>query len=205
MDNQTLTYHAQDFQNNPKKGLPILRIIFVILALVILVELIIGLKTLLTPVSTSKQAQQTTSSAGEIMLGSANKIYHVGDLVPVTVRISTGGHPTQGVDLVIKYDPTKLEASASGFIKGDVYDDYPALNINSDKGVLRVSGIVGISKPGFIGNGNFGTINFKAKLSGITDVSLDFSPGLTNDTNMVEVGNSKDILEKVSGVKINIQ
>lgn len=206
MDNQTFTYQTKTPANPFKKGLLFLKIIFIILGVVILIEIIIGLKTLLSPVPTPKKPVVNVSvSQGQILLSSPKQIFLVGEIVPVNIRVSTGGHPIQGVDLVVKYDPSKLTASSSGFIKGEAYDDYPVANIDVDKGILRMSGIVSVGKPGFIGNGNFGTINFKAKSVGSSDISLIFSPGSTNDSNMIEVGSSKDVLGQVSDVKINIQ
>lgn len=72
-------------------------------------------------------------------------------------------------------------------------------------GFLRISGVVSTNKPGFNGEGVFGKINFKAKGAGVAEISLDFVQSQTNDSNMVEVGTNKDVLGKITSVKINIQ
>lgn len=206
MDNQIFTNQPQNFPKTPQKSFPILKIIFMVLALAILVEVAVGLKTLLTPIKVVTKPQVTnTLSDGSITLGTINSSVNKGDLVPVTLSVSTGGHLVAGVDLVVRYDPNILEASSSAaFVKGDIFGDYPPVN-NETKGILRISGLVSADKLGFNGNGVFGTINFIAKSAGSTNISLDFTPNLTSDSNMVEVGTNKDVLQKVSNVTLNIQ
>lgn len=189
-----------------RKGPPLVRIIFIIFALIITFELVMGLKTLLTPVKLIAKPQVVTKviSDGSIIVTSSKPIYKVGEVVPVTIKISTGGHLTAGVDLVLKYDPAKLEASSASFIKGDLYDDYPPVNLDST-GLLRISGVVSTEKKGFNGEGVFGTINFTAREIGVSDISLDFVQSQTNDSNILEVGTNNDVLGNVESVSITIE
>lgn len=205
MDNQIFTNKAPNFQKTFKEGKPILKIIFIIFALVIAFEILIGLKTILTPIKVVKKIATIPITEASIKLSTKESLFKVGDTIPVLVKVSTGNHLTAGVDLVIKYDPTLLEASSSSLIKGNTYDDYPAVDIDSKKGFLRASGVVSPSKQGFNGSGDLGTINFIAKTQGETTISLEFLPNLTEDSNMIESITNKDILEKVESVKINIQ
>lgn len=206
MDNQIFTKKSDSFEPAIKKAFPFIKIIFIIFILAIAVEVVVGLKTLLTPVKLAPKSQPVTNviSDGSITLDSSQTTYQTGAVIPITVKVATGGHLTAGVDLVLKYDPQKLSASPSSFIKGASYDDYPPINLEKP-GFLRISGVVSTNNPGFEGIGEFGTINFVAKAKGVVEVSLDFAPDLTSDSNMVEVGTNKDILGQVSGVKINIQ
>lgn len=208
MDNQfNYQNQNQDFQNPPKKGLP--KLIFIILGAVIIVELLIGAKTLLTPVAPIPVVKQTVSqvvlSEGVINLSSPKSLYGVAEIIPLSIKVSTGNHLTSGVDLVLKYDPSMLEASGSSLVKGSAFDDYPQINIDSKNGILRASGVISPTKLGFNGSGDFGVINFTAKSKGITTISLEFSPEVTGDSNMVELETNKDILGKVTEVKLNIQ
>ena len=197
MENETLV--------NKIQKLPILRLIFIILGVVIFIEILIGLKTFFTPIKfVSKPQVQTVNNQSSIGLSVVKQSYKLGETVPVVVKISTGGHLSAGVDLVLKYDPTKLEVSASSFVPGSIFDDYPKSKIEPN-GVLRISGLISANKSGFNGEGEFGTINFSAKASGALDILLDFTPNLTSDSNMVEMGTNKDILQQVTGVKINIE
>lgn len=206
MDNQVFTNNTQGFQKPPKAGLPVLKIIFIVFAAVIAFELLVGAKTLLTPIKVVKKTvPQVVLSEGVINLSTPKSLYSVSEIIPVSVKVSTGNHLTSGVDLVLKYDPILLEASSSALTKGSAFDDYPEVNIDSKNGILRASGVVSPSKSGFNGSGDFGVINFIAKSKGVTSISLEFSPNATGDSNMVELETNKDILGKVSEVKINIQ
>ncbi len=207
MDNQIFNYQNSDFQKPPKAGLPILRIIFFIFAAVIAFELLMGAKTLLTPIKVIQKTPSTVVlSEGVINLSTLQSSYGVSETVPVAVKVSTGNHLTSGVDLVLKYDPVILEASSAALIKGSAFDEYPDVNIDSKNGILRASGVVSPAKLGFNGNnGDFGVINFTAISKGMTTISLEFSPNATDDSNMVELETNKDVLGKVSSVKINIQ
>lgn len=206
MDNQIFNYQNPNFQKPFQKGLPILKVVFVISALVIALELVIGAKQLLTPVKVIKKTPAAVFvSEGSINLTTEKSVYKTGEVVPVLIKVSTNNHLTAGADLVLRYDPKVLEASSSALIMGNIYDDYPPVNIDSKNGILRVSGVVAPGKGGFNGSGDFGTINFLAKSQGITTISLDFSPSVTGDSNMIEVVTNKDILGKVGSVKINIQ
>lgn len=206
MDNQIFMNKQGDFLK-PKKTLNLLKPIFIVFGVVIVLEILLGIKDLLTPVKVVPKKMETSAlSAGSITLSTSKDSYKTGEVVPVLIKLSTGKHLTAGADLVLKYDPAKLEASASSFIKGKTtYDEFPAININPVLGQVRVSGVAAIERAGFNGSGDFGILQFRAKQAGPTEISLDFEPNLTNDSNMVEVGTNKDILEMVNSVKINIQ
>ncbi len=187
----------------PQKKLSLLKIVILIFAGIIAFEILMGLKTLLTPIPASLP-KTAAITAGTITL-SAPQTIKTGNSVPVNIKISTGNHLTTGVDLVLKYDAQKLEASPGSFIKGNAYDDYPPLNIDSANGIIRISGVVSVNKEGFKGSGDFGTLQFLAKSSGSTSVSLDFKPGQTSDSNMLEVGTNNDVLGQVESATIKIE
>lgn len=191
----------------PKKVSSVLKPILIVFGVVIVMEVLFGLKSLLTPVKIApKKTEVSVLSGGSINLTLAKANYRVGEVVPVAITLSTGNHLTAGTDLVLKYDPLKLEASPSSFTAGKTtYDEFPPINVNPLVGQVRVSGVAAVGKVGFNGRGDFGILEFKAKQSGSTEISLDFKPNLTNDSNMVEVGTDKDILETINSVKVNIQ
>jgi len=201
MDNQIFTYETFS-KEPPKRGFKLGKIIIIVFALIIAVELILGLKMLLAPISISKKAPLKPLSSAIISLTTTKTNFRVADSVPVGIKISTGGHTSLGTDVILTYDPKVLEASPTSFIKGDIYDDYPA--IDSGSGQLRISGVSSVGKPGFNGAGNFGTVNFKAKGAGSPIVSVKFIPQSSSDSNVYGSDNM-DILGKVGSVKINIQ
>ncbi len=186
------------------------RIIFLVLGVVVLVEIIIAAKSLISPNKTnlgSDNQQVTTSpSVGKIALVAEKKDIKVGDTVPVSVRLSTGALPTAGADMLIKFDPKSLEASNSSVIKtGTMYPDYPVKVVDQAKGEIRISGLVSDNKKTVQGVGIFATINMKALKSGKTKVYIDWKEGSSTDTNIVEAKSAKEILAEVQDLEIEIK
>lgn len=149
-------------------------------------------------------------SGGELSLTSEKTDYKVGDTVPVTVKVYTGGFPTLGTDVVVKYDPNILElGSATSLVSGDAYPEYPSKNFDQKTGMVTISGISALNGKEFSGLADFATINFKAKATGTANISFDFAPGGTADSNIIKLGvenaPSVDILSKVSDLRVNIK
>ena len=178
------------------------KVIYLILGLVIVVELGLGLKTLLTPLPQTASVQAVND--GRIVLSSEKTSFNIGEQVPVTVKLFTGGHTTVGTDLVIKYDPQKLELDSTLFQDGDAYQDYVGISSDSGEGLVLVSGIVLSDREGFNGVSEFGKINFKARANGQTAIKVVFTEGLTVDSNIIESSSAKDILGEVFDLDIAI-
>lgn len=183
------------------------RIIYPILGLVLIVEIIWGFKTLLTPLPKPlAQKLQPIKGAAILLITHSNKtIYKVGETIPVVVRVSTGGHATSGTDLILHFNPKILEASQTAFVKGEIYTDFPLINVDGKLGIIKVSGAAPTLKKGFNGGGDLGVINFKAKATGTTTLTIDFKKGQTNESNVMEVTESKNVLEKVESLQITVQ
>lgn len=184
------------------------RIIYPILALVVLVELVWGAKQLLAPLPQppKKETQKLVLTKGaRIQLVSSKIEAKTGELIPVTVKISTGGYTIIGTDLVMRFDPSVLEASANSFVRGNIYNEFPQINIDSKNGVIRISGIAANITGGFNGGGNLGVINFKAKKTGTAKLIIDFKKGVTSDSNMIRAQASEDILASVSNLSLTIK
>lgn len=180
------------------------KIIYLILGVVILVEVFFGLKVL-TRSTPPPPAKLQPLSGAEIILVSPKKEYKVGDNIPVSVRVSTGGHPSDGTDLILRYDPTLVEATISALRRGRIYPEYPVTEVDSKSGVIRMSGIASTSVGGFNGVGVFATLNLKAKQAGKTTLMVDFKKGETTDTNVVEAKTATDLLEEVSDLELTIK
>lgn len=125
----------------------------------------------------------------------------VGEKFTVTINMLSD-KLTDGADLIINYDPQLMLAEP--VIVGTLYNEYPKNTIDVKEGKITVSGI-STERAGIKPNGLFGSIVFTAKAPGSSAISLDFTPGSTVDTNVIEQGTGKDILEKVNNVEVKIQ
>lgn len=110
--------------------------------------------------------------------------------------------------MIINFDPDKLSVeSAPGGVPvvfGVLYNEYPANVLNAKEGRISVSGI-STTEGGVLADGLFGAITFRAKSGGVANISLEFTPGSTADTNVTQSGTGKDVLEEVNGVEVNIE
>lgn len=181
------------------------RIIYPILGAVVIVELILGLKTLLAPLPRSTQQSLQPITAASISLSSDKPNIKLGETVPVKIRLWTGGRSTSGTDLVLRFNPKILEASSTAFVRGIIYPDYPLISVDSKNGVIRISGIASTANQAFSGIGEFGMINFKAKGKGVTTLAVDFKKGQTDDSNVISIKTNEDVLEKVKDLKLTIE
>lgn len=188
-----------------KKWYQTWRIIFPILVVVLTTELLIGLKTLLTPLPKSQTPKPQPISDAKIFLISPKASFKVGDNIPIIVKVSTGGHITSGTDLMLHFDPKIIEASSAAFIRGKIYQNFPQASIDSKTGTIIISGVTQGEKDGFGGIGELGVINFKAKALGNTTLNIDFKLGSTNDSNVIDVQTNQDVLDKVYNLNILIK
>lgn len=180
------------------------KIIFGLIAVILIVEAVYAFRTFTKPLPSPLPRIQPISG-GKIVLLSPKKEYKVGETVPVAVRVVTGGHQSDGTDAVIKFDPKILEATGSANLKkGSIYPEYPLLSVDP-AGLVRISGIASIGKDPFNGIGVLATVSFKAKASGKSAVTLDFTSGATDDSNIVESGTSNDLLEEVFNLELVIR
>lgn len=181
------------------------KIIFVILAVVVLVEVIFAVKTLSQPTPAQRVAKAKAVTKSQISIVSVKKEYKVGDLVPVSILVETGSHKTIGTDVILHYDSNLLEATSSSVIKkGTIYQDFPALGLDPKTSIVTVSGINTADRV-FQGLGLLATINFIARAPGLASVTVDFTPNSTTDTNVVDSISGKDILEQVENLNLTIR
>ncbi|EKD84796.1 MAG: hypothetical protein ACD_38C00158G0005 [uncultured bacterium] len=185
------------------------KIIFAILGIVILIEFIYAFRVLTQPVSVAapsiSPAATIVKSGGRISLAAPKTSILVKEVIPVKVKIESGGNTLGGADVIIKYDPKILEATQGAIIRGAIFDEYPFVSLDSKTGLISISGISSIGE-GFKGaEGDFATITFKAKSKGATSLSVDFQKGSTADSNLVEKDASRDILETIGNLELNVQ
>ena len=179
------------------------RIIILLLLGVVVFQLVRSNQSLTQP-SAKKFLPTQPPSSGTIILVEPNKTYQVGQDITIPVRIVTGGHTIQGVDLVIKYDPKVLAALTPALSTTKLMSEYPTNQADPIHGLIRVSGIASTQQVGFNGAGIFGTLNFKPTDKGKTTVSIDFKLNNTADSNMIELATGQDILGSANSLDLTI-
>ncbi len=180
------------------------KIIFGLIAVILIVEAIYAFKTFSKPLPPPLPKIQPISG-GKIVLISPKKEYKTGEIVPVSVKVVTGGHSTQGTDLILKYDPAYFEATPGAALKGTTYPDYPNLSVDQKTGSIAISGIAGVSGKTFNGIDIFANIKLKAQKAGSTSLKVDFVKDLTTDSNIVDSTTGTDILEEVFNLDLIIK
>ena len=189
------------------------RNIFIALGAVIILEIIWAGFTLFKPATINVATQSSVvptvkQQLSEISLQTPKNQIKVGEKFTVSINISSS-KKSDGADLIIKYDPQLLSVETTGLNKipvivGTIYSDYPSNNLDEKVGRITVSGITE-QRNGVSTNGLFGSLVFRSKAKGRSKVTLDFTPGSTVDSNIIESGTGKDVLEKVNNLEVNIE
>jgi len=142
------------------------------------------------------------ASSAILSLSSSKDNPAVNETFEVTVALNTAGAQTPGVDVILLFDPDKLEAQE--IIKGNAFPQYVYQNIDNQKGRVSISGIIRLDGPPFSGRGTFAKVKFKAQSPGRTTINFDFAEGERNDSNVALFGTPDDILGKAQGTTITI-
>lgn len=207
---------------SPAKGLTttsnrnIFYLVMGIAAVVIVIELVWAYSVFYRPIvnTTSTKPASVIENApvvenignAVITLSSPKETIKVGDKITVTVKIRSD-QPTDGTDLVLKYDPNFFEVVLSGsgvpMVVNNLYSEYPINKVDTGAGVVSVSGIASEAN-GSLVDGVFGSIIFKAKIAGSSKFRVDFKPGLTSDSNIIETKTGEDILGSVNTLEVKI-
>lgn len=173
--------------------------------LIILAELIWAGVYVFNMNNQSDSAPQASSPIiTKVELTSDKNQVKIGEEFTVSINI-VSDYLTDGVDLIINFDPELLSVETAGedkapVVLGALYQDFPVNKIEAGK--ITVSGIT--DGEGVLANGLFGSVIFKTKKAGQTSVGLDFQKDNTTDTNVIEKGTGKDILMDVKNVNITI-
>lgn len=211
LNNDTNSFNSKDFFEKVKKNFSGPKVIFAVLGIVVLFEAVYAIRSITSPVSPASPSPlpvrkvNTQLTPAKISLSASKTSFKVNEAVPVSVMVDTGGRTIDGVDLIVKFDPKILEATAGGLIKGKILDEYPLKSVDINKSLIYISGVSN-SKNGFGGTGQFALINFKAKSAGRTSLTIGFiKNGETTDSNLVEIGASKDVLDQVNNLELEVQ
>lgn len=185
------------------------KVLFIVLGVVVLAEVIWVGSMLIKPTPTiPPRAPQLAEIEPEketvISLTTTASNLKVGENIDVAIDLSSS-KKSNASDLIINFDPKKLTVQnpSSPVVKGSIYGSYPINKIDIKLGKITVSGISeGVA---VMADGLFGVVSFKAKAAGLTTISVEFIPGSTTDTNVIESETGEDILEKVQNLELNIQ
>ena len=197
----TTSASKETFKDKAKRQLP--KLLFGLLAIVLVGELIYGIQTLTKPFPKRVDATSTIG-VGKLVLDSQKTTYAVGEQIAVNIRVVTAGRATDSTDLILKYDPNVVDATSSAIVNGKIYKDYVIKDVDQKNGLVRISAITPPGNEGFVGIGEFATINFLAKKTGTTKLEIDFIKGSTTDSNIVETGVAIDILDEVYNLEITV-
>ena len=118
------------------------------------------------------------------------------------IYIDTSGADVAGSDVIINFNPVFLKATKVE--PGLIFDDYPLAAIDSEKGIVSVSGVSGSVDNLFNGDDVVAKITWQAQKTGITEVSFDFTEGSTKDSNIAVSFGNGDILGEVGTATVTI-
>lgn len=147
------------------------------------------------------------SGKASLSMDPAEGTFDKGCSFPVKINVDTGGMQTDGVDVVLFYDPAKLMVTS--IESGSIYQNYLGNITNQNDGKVIVTSLASITEP-YAGAGTIATINFKVASTaspGVTAIKFDFDPSektKTVDSNIVVRGLKTDALNFVVDGSYNI-
>jgi hypothetical protein len=122
--------------------------------------------------------------------------YMVGDTWTADIILDTSGADVDGVDILIKYDTSLLDAvNDSVDISGSPLPVTPANTIDDGVGEISFSALSNGGES-FRGREKLGSVSFRSIAAGRASVEFVFSAGVTTDSNVASAG--VDILTSVN-------
>ncbi len=162
----------------------------------------------LIPLTVYSQPQSTASTAAEpeysalLSLSPAQETVSVGEIIEVTILLSTGEAEVDGAEAVLKYNPKML--GLFSVEKGTLFEEYFPEKIDREEGKIALAGVTFSPQEK---NGVLGKLVFRALEEGTTTVFFDFTPGATRgDSNVALTGaGGVDILKEVGNAQYVIE
>lgn len=153
--------------------------------------------------STPSPTQPIGGAGASFAISPASPAVDVGQEITLSVRLNTNGVETAGSDLVLNYDPRFI--SISDIAAGLLYDQYVGKTIDNTNGTVTLSGISSSPTSLFSGTGTFATIRVKGVAAGVSPLTIVFTPGNSNDSNIVSFASQQDILARVTSGAVTVQ
>lgn len=113
---------------------------------------------------------------------------------PVGIVVDTAGKVVDGVDVVINFDPARVQVVGTRVEPTTILEEYPLNKIDNTKGEIKFSALT--FNPKALA-GVAGTFRFRPLARGEVNLTINFTPEATTDSNIAEHGTAKDILGKV--------
>lgn len=160
-----------------------------------LASCLIGLGMLVLPSKIAAQSTQPSFSF-DPPIAAANP----DALITSQVIIDTAGQSIKGAGAKINYDPTVLRVV--NITKGTIFADYPLAAFDNSTGKMTISGVVTNPTDSFVGRATFATITWKPLKNQATEVTFQYQPGSTRDSNLAVTYGNGDILTQVTSLNI---
>jgi hypothetical protein len=173
--------------------------------------IVIGVIIFLFDQSNRKNSKLPSEQNATILsLDPQNKTVKLGDLFAVDVILDTANSPIDGVDIfALHYNPSVIQiiddiSGQEGIqIQAGAILPINAANITDQSaGTIKFSQVAA-GGTNFSGKGILATIHFKAVKEGTSDLTFDFNPGSTTDTNAAYQG--QDQLNQVKNAAYTIE
>ncbi len=116
---------------------------------------------------------------------------------PVGIVVDSAGKLIDGVDVVINYDPAKVEIVGNKVNPSTTFQEFPLNKIDLASGKILFSGLT--FNPQSV-LGIVGTFSFRPKAAGEVNFTVQFVPGATTDSNIAEHGSATDVLGTVNNL-----
>lgn len=124
----------------------------------------------------------------------------VGEIFNVDITLDTDGANVKNSDAVLTFDPTRI--TVVSLTPGRLFDNYPIKSFETP-GNIKLSGAMTVATASYSGIGKFGGITFKGATAGTTTVSVSCTPGVSTDSNVIQILTNVDIIDCTKLVPIS--
>lgn len=191
---------AQNTNISLRKHKPIFVIFLTILFTAIGVSVLVKNVKTRSTIDTSSKALQAKKNDVTLRISPAMTTLKVGQSAPFDVIIHAPNKSVDGVDVVISYDPSLLEAiSGQSKLKpGTIFPLYPKNKIDPVKGKIYLTGVTLVPKPTPIPTDvSVGQIVLRGKKAGKGSLHFEFITGRKNLSTVIESETSINLLQSV--------
>ena len=143
-----------------------------------------------------------SANAATLQISPSTGTQLVVSVFTVTLLLDTESAGADGVDVhYLRYDPAFLEVQGTTITSGTLFPNTNTNAVNAQIGAIDFSQVSSGGSQ-FTGQGALATIQFKALKAGTTNLTLDFTPNATTDTNVSSFGS--DVLASVTNAQFTI-
>lgn len=170
--------------------------------LVLVLSLALGVLTITSRNNASSQSLNTKAAEqpGIVSLSPSSGDYPFssGSSYQVGIIVNSAERSLDGADIIIRFDPTKVQVEGTKITTGNLFEDYIVNSVDNVRGQIKVGAVTFTSKPVA---GLLGTFRFTPLAKGVVEFTFDFAPGATTETNLAESKTARDILGKVENAR----